>query len=355
MALGFFRKWQKSIIVIMVVLMMSFLVGGAGMKILCAPGSRDYPRGKTKYGSVSQGDASRADNDMRNLAMFLRLDRRSMEFIQLRGNNEDAPVAYALLLQEARAAGREVGEAEVDAYLESIGLKVGQAEYRKLIGRVDRRKSGTTEPALRGALARWLMVLRSYQAYQVSSPPSEARLRKLFRDLNEKLTLRIVKVPADKYAADVLAPTGQQITQHFGNYRAARPDVYRRADSFGFGYAQPARVAVAYMLVNNDVIARVTRPGDRAVRDYFREHSGEFTKDVPVTTQPSTPPGATTQPEVETRKVPMDIDEAWDQVVDKLSGWASESRTEEFIQLVQTNVEAQLGPASADAELYRKV
>ncbi len=44
--------------------------------------------------------------------MFLRLDMRSMEFNQLRGNGEDARVAYALLVQEAQAAGREVGEAE---------------------------------------------------------------------------------------------------------------------------------------------------------------------------------------------------------------------------------------------------
>ena len=357
MALGFFRKWQKMIIVIMVVLMLSFLVGGTGMQILCSPRSRDFARGQSKYGEVMQGDASRAETDIRDLSVFLRLDMRSAEFMQLH-QNADASVAYALLVQEARAGGHQVGEAEVDAYLAGLGLEPGQAEYRKLLGRIGKRKSGTTEPAFRAALARWLMVLRSFQAYHVASPPSEIRLRKQFRDLNEKLTLRILKVPAEKYAANVLAPTPQQIAKHFNQYAAARPGVYPKADSFGFGYAQPARVAVAYLLVNNDVIARVTRPGDRVVRDYFRENPGEFTKEVPVTTQPGAPttvPGATTQPKVKTRTVPMDIDEAWDQVVQKLSSRAAESRIEEFIQLVQANVEAQLGPASADAELYKKV
>ena len=359
MALGFFRKWQKMIIVIMVVLMLSFLVGGTGLRILCAPGSRDYARGESKHGEVMQGDVYRADKDIKDLSMFLLLDRRNVtEFIQLRQNGEDASLAYALLLQEARAAGHEVSEAEVDSYLKRIGLEVGQAEYRQLLGRIDKRKSGTTEPALRAALGRWLMVLRSYQAYQVASPPSEIRLRKRFRDINEKLALRILKVPADKYVADVLAPTPQQITQQFNKYRAASPGVYPKADSFGFGYAQPARVAVSYLLVNNDVIARVTRPGDRAVRDHFRKNSRDFTKEVPVTTQPGTPttgPGATTQPKVETRTVPMDIDEAWDQVVDTLSGQAAESRIEEFIQLVQASVDDKLGRVPADAELYKKV
>ena len=356
--LGFFRKWQKAIIVIMVVLMVSFLVGGTGMRILCAPVSRDFARGESKYGEVTQGHASRADADMRDLSMFLQLHLRSIEFAQLRRNEADAPMAYALLLQEAGAAGYEVGEAEVDAYLSGIGLKPGQAEYRKLLGRINKRKSGTTEPRLRATLGRWLMVLRSYQAYKVDSPPSEIRLRKLFRDLNEKLTLRILKVPAEKYVDGILSPTPQQIKKQFNQYASARPGVYPKGESFGFGYAQPARVSVSYLLVNNDVIARVTRPADRDVREYFRKNSAEFTKEVPVTTQPGAPttaPGAATQPKVETRTVQMDIDEAWDQVVDRLSSRAAESSIEEFIQLVQANVEAQLGPASADVELYKKV
>jgi len=362
MALGFFRKWQKAIIVIMVVLMLSFLVGGTGMRILCAPGSRDFARGESKYGKLMQyGDVSRADADMRDLSAFLQLHLRSIEFTQLRRNDTDAPVAYALLLQEARAAGHEVGEGEIDSYLASIGLEPGKAAYRKLLGRISKRKSGTTEPRLRAALGRWLAVLRSYQAYRVTSPPSEIRLRGLFRNLNEKLTLRILKVPAEKFAPNVLAPTPQQIKKQFNSYRTARPGVYPKADSFGFGYAQPARVSVSYLLVNNDVIARVTRPADGDVRKYFRANFRDFTKEVPVTTQPAAPttaPGATTRPKVETRTVPMginDIDEAWDQVVDRLSGWAAESRIEKFIELVQANVEAQLGPASADAELYKKV
>jgi len=354
MALGFFRKWQKSIIVIMVALMLIFLVGGTGMKVLCSQSGRDYPRGKTKFGEISQGDAQRAEGDMQDLSRFLQLDQRSFEFIQLRQNQADAPVAYALLLQEAVEAGREVGSDEIDAYLKDIGLEVGQTAYRKLLARVDRRKSGTTEPLLREALGRWLMVLRSYQAYKVTSPPSEIQLRKRFRDLNEKLMFRVVKVSADEYAKSVPEPTDLQINKHFQQYRSSRPGVYAKDDSFGFGYAQPARAAVAYMLVNSDVIARVTRPKDKEVREYFRNNSTEFTKEVPIT-PPTTLPGATTQPDVPMRKVQMDIDEAWDQVVERLSGRAAESRTEEFIQQIQANIDAQLGPASADADLYKKV
>jgi hypothetical protein len=360
MALGFFRKWQKMIIVIMVVLMLSFLVGSTGMRILCAPGSHDFARGESKYGKLMQrGQIDWAEQDLRNLATFLQLHGRSAEFMQLNRNGNDyASVAYALLLQEARSAGHEASEADVEDYLASIGLQVDGAEYGQLLTRINTRKSGTTEPAIRAALGRWVMVLRSYQAYQVSTPPSETYLRKLFRDLSEKLTLRILEVPAGKYKSLVAAPTAEQIKKQFDSYRALRPGVYPRGDSFGFGYAQPARVSVAYLLVNSDVIARVTRPDDRTVRDYFRENAATFTKEVPVTTQPVTPttgPGATTQPKIRTRSVQMTLDEAWEQIVDRIAGQAAEAKTEEFLQLIQTNVEAQMGRVASDPDLYKKV
>jgi hypothetical protein len=319
MALGLFRKWQKGIIISLVALMLIGFVGATGMKLLCTPGSNDYPRGESKYGKLMvRGNVVRADQDMRDLQVFLRLDNYSMEFVQLRGNAENAPAAYALLLQEAVAAGGEVGDAEIDAYLARIGLDVDKAAYRKLLGRVDKRSSGTTEPALRATLGRWLMVLRSYQAYKVASPPSEPSLRKLFRDLNEKLTLRIATVSADKYVDDVLAPAPEKIAQQFKEYKAVRPGSYTKEDSFGFGYAQPTRVAVEYMLINNDIIARVTRPENKDVRKYYKENSGEFTKEVPVNAPTTTT--ATSQP-AETKTVPTEnVDEAWEQVVAKLSG-----------------------------------
>ncbi|MDP6046460.1 MAG: hypothetical protein QGG25_12695 [Phycisphaerae bacterium] len=356
MALGFFRRWQKGIIITMVALMLVGLVGGTALRYFSRyTGRGDFKRGESRFGDVTHGAIGLAEADLRDLATFLQLDRRSNEFARISGNAEDSSMAYALLLQEAAAAGHDVGQAEIDSYLKDIGLEVGQAEYRKVISRVDRRKSGTTEPKLRTSLARWLMVLRSFRAYQVASPPSETALKKLFRDLNEKLTLRILKIPAEKYAADVLAPVDSQIKQQFAKYRTARPNVYPTAESFGFGYAQPARVAVEYMVIDSGVIARISRPADRAVRDYFRSNSAEFTKDVPVVPQPAPLPGATTKPAVVTKKVPMEIDEAWGQVVDRLMGWAAESKTEDFVQFVQTKVDARLDKVSADAELHQNI
>ena len=356
MALGFFRRWQKGIIIVLVALMLIGLVGGTALTYLTRyTGGGDFARGESKLGPLHHSAVVQAENDLRNLAVFLRLDVRSREFMELDANSDEGAVAYALLVQEAAADGHEISQAEVDSYLKSIGLDVEQAEYRKIVNRVDRRKSGTTEPKLRAALARWLTVLRSFRAYQVTAPPSETVLKRRFRDLNEKVTLRIAKVPAEKFVSDILEPVESQISKQFNQYRTARPETYPTAESFGFGYAQPTRAAVEYMLINAGVIARVSRPSDKKVREHFRENAADFTKEVPIENQPATQPGATTKPDVVTKTVPMDMDEAWSQVVDRLSGWAAESKTEEFLTLVESLVDAQLGPASADAELYEHV
>ena len=355
MALGFFRKWQKSIIVIMVALMLSFLVGGTGMRVLCSRGGGDPAIGTSKYGDVLyNANAVQAEKDIQDLAFYLQLDRQNVpEFAKIRQGG-DPRLAYALLLQEASAAGYTVSRAEIDEYLKTLGYEVDSASYRKLRGRINRRGSGTTEPALRAALGRWLMVLRSYQAHKISSPPSETALRKLFRDISETLTIRIAKLPVDNYTAGVIDPTPIEITNHFGKYNKVGAGTYPTGDSFGFGYAQPKRVAVAYMVINRNVIARVTKPSDRTVRSYHRKNAEKYTKEVPVggkTKTSTTGPAAETQPKIATETVQMTLGEAWGRIVEELSGQAADSKTEDFLSFVQSSAEAEAG----SADLYKKV
>jgi len=352
----------------MVALMVSFLVGMQGFQMVCGPGQRDSPYGDSKYGKITYRDVATAQSDMDVLSRFLRLDLRSIEFDQLRRNDQKAPLAYAMLLQESRAVGGNVTDGEIDEYLATIGLGVDSASYRSVLSRVNRQDSGATSISLRATLGRWVRVLRRYRAGQVTSPPSDAELRKLFRDLNETLTFRVLEVPAKKFTASVREPTEQEVLQHFNLYRRTRAGSYGRtaeapqgsAESFGIGYYQPVRASVAYLVIHRGVIARVVRPGDRAVRKYFRKNPGEFTREVPknpAASQPATAPTTqpTTRPDVEMKTVPMNVDEAWDQIVAKLSDRAAEARIEEFLQQVQTTVDAKLDAGSADIKIYQKV
>jgi len=365
MALGFFRRQQKMIVIIMVALMVSFLVGMQGFQLMCGSGGRDTTAGDSRYGEISYGDIVRAQSDLDALGRYLRLAARSIEFDQVGRNNQDASLAYALLLQEARATGGGVTDTEINEYLATLGLPVNSAGYRSLMAQLNRADSRATEGSLRAALGRWLGVLRRYRACQVASPPSDIELRKLFRDLNETLTFRVLEVPAEKFTGSVREPTEQEIAQHFNSYRTTRQGTYGQtqkrqrgsAESFGIGYYQPARAAVAYLLIDHGVISRFARPTDRQVRNYYNANRAKLTKEVPVkppTTQPATGPAAETQPDAETRTVQMDLDEDWDLLVERLSGPVAEEKTQFFVQYV-LDIRDKLDTAGTDAKIYQKV
>ena len=350
MALGFFRKRQKMIIIIMVLLMVSFLIGMQGFQMLFSRKSRgDVTVGASRYGEITLGDLDRADSDLRILGNYVELGARSIEYIDLQWRNGDrSSLAYALLLQQADEADATVTEDQIDAYLRDVGIS--EADYNSRVSRLRANRNAPTEKALRGAIARWLRVLRGYRAAQVATPPSEPQLRRLFRDLNEKIELQVLEIPAGRFSKDSAEPTAKEIDEQFKKYRNANPGQYSSADSFGFGYRQPDRAAVSYLLVDREAIERVARPDPRAVRQYWREHKGELTKRVPLSrpasapaSQPGTRPstGPASRPEVETIEVPITtLDEAWDQIVAKLSRTAADEKMETFMQQVQAWVRA---------------
>ena len=363
MALGFFRKRQKMIIIIMVLLMVSFLIGMQGFQVLFPRKSRgDVDVGASRYGEIALGDLDRADSDLRILGNYVELGARSIEYIDLQWRNGDrSSLAYALLLQQAGEADATVTEDQIDAYLRDVGIS--EADYNSRVSRLRASRDAPTEKALRGAIARWLGVLRGYRAAQVATPPSEPQLRRLFRDLNEKIELRVLEIPAGRFSKDSAEPTAKEIEEQFQKYRNANPGQYPSADSFGFGYRQPDRAAVSYLLVDREAIERVARPDPRAVRQYWREHKGEFTKRVPLSrpasapaSQPGTRPatGPASRPEVETIEVPITtLKEAWDQIVAKLSRTAADDKMETFMQQVQAWVGAAEG--RGDPEVYKTV
>ena len=128
MALGFFRRRQKMVIIIMVVLMVSFLIGVQGFNMFCRRRGGGVI-GATPLGEIKSQQRVRAGYDLEMLRQFLRFGEvRSLqsirptevEFVQLLGNGRNADLAFVLLQQEARHAGLEVSNEELDAFLAQL-------------------------------------------------------------------------------------------------------------------------------------------------------------------------------------------------------------------------------------------
>jgi len=344
MALGFFRRRQKMVIIIMVALMVSFLVGSYGFNMLFSTDPMKDQIGRTRAGEVLRRDWYSAQADLEVLGSIglgnpYRYPPWPTEtaYLQLtRGNGDRAGDAYMLLLAEAKAAGILVSEADVDAFFAEIGC-FGNS-YKELMSELRSRRRWT-EKTVRYVVRNWLLINKGFAESNVNCPPSETEVRLTYRDVTEQIDLRVMRLKAEDYLEDVPDPNQASIDGHFNRYRTCFPGRTRKVDDMGFGYRQPGRASVQYLLVRGEVLERITEPAFDLVIDYYNRNKGEFVKKVPVGPPATKAAGAASQPASRpTRDVQMTFAEAKEQIVEKLRSEAVQARMDEVVSLVENKV-----------------
>ena len=229
MAFKFFRRRQKMVIVIMALLMISFLVGVQGFQMLTRKNPRKREVGTTLFGSLRAGEIWTGTTDIELLSRNVRLGSpqrmiqqlwpTDLEFLTIESRNERPGVAYALLLQEARDNGVLVTEADIDSFFEQVGRPVDSDAYRAMISDL---KAGSQMAAkhLRSAVARWLTINKAYMAAAaINVPPSEAELRRLYRDLNEQIDLHVASIPAERFVDEIPQPAQADVQTQFDDFK----------------------------------------------------------------------------------------------------------------------------------------
>ncbi len=373
MALSFFRKRQKMVVIIMAVLMVSFLIGFKGLEMLFRTKREVQIIGRVADEiEITQPELSFAASTMTQLDSGawiglgnprrwpmgdISMAEMDMEFIVLRdinlrdinGSDRNKALAWKLLSIEADQAGIEVSQSEVDAFFSAIGLTGEQ--YSNRIAEL-RESKGLTESRFRGLAAAWLRVHKSFVQSRPATPPSRVELRRLYRDLNEKIQVRVLRISARDFVDNAAKFTDPQIAEHFGRYKAAPADQYPTTDSFGFGYLQPHRLAIKYIVIDRETIARVMSPDESQIVSYYESNRSQFTKQVEIpkpapttaTAPSSTTKEATDEPKedveepVEYETVQMTPAEAEPQIREVLIAELSRSNTEK----TASNVEGML-------------
>ncbi len=353
MAFAFFRRHQRVVIIVMAVLMVSFLIGFQGFQAIFSHDPGDEVVGRTKYGEITARDLAAAGSELQMLASVVGLGNpRRMyfnpwptdaAFLRLMDNEDSAAVAYAALRRQAERNDVVVTEADVEAFLEGIGLTGAAYEGRMSELRQQRE---ITEEQFRSVIANWLAVHRTFERSNVAAPPSPQEVRRVFRDLTAEINLRLLTVKAEdflKFVEDVDAED-EQVRMHFEEYKDRLPGEFEGPDSFGFGYRQPDKVELQYLQIRREPIARVARPGEREALRYYLDHKDEFVETVAVETQPATAPAASDEdvitPRVrETREVQLSFAEARPQIVEKLSAQAVARRMEQLLRDAQQAIE----------------
>lgn len=328
MALAFFRRRQKMVLIIMAILMVSFLIGFQGFEAVLHrnPGSRVI--GKTSSGKITENDLRAAENDLRLLSYVNYTDLG----FQLVRNSEQPVLVYVLLLREAQGAHVRVGQQDVSAFFVSKGL-VGAELQSFVAGLKSVLGQGVTAQDLREAVERWLKVNRLAAEAVSAAPVSRPEIETLYRDLNEKIKLDLVTIRAEDFLDQVGEPNAEAMQAQFAEFRTVAPGQYTESNPFGFGYLQPNRARILYLLVRQEAVRRAIKPRDETARDYYRRHAAELVRKVPVEPDAASFGGATqtASKPVEYREVPLSFAEAKAQIIEKLTEEAAQAKTEEIM------------------------
>jgi hypothetical protein len=214
----------------------------------------------------------------------------------IRGKDEhDAPVAYAVLLEQARKDGFGVVAPEIEREIQD--MKANGLDYDGLAARL-RQNQELPEKQLRGVLGRWLIVFKAFEANQTIIPPSREELTRLFQDVAEKINLRAVKISAEAFVGEVKDPTDEEIQKQFEAYRNLPAGRFTGLKNFSFGYLEPAKVELAYLFIRQSAIEQASTPDDQNVTDYINANKDELAQAVAeaagAASQPTSAPAPTT-------------------------------------------------------------
>ncbi len=365
MAFAFFRRRQKMVVVIMAALMVSFLVGMQGFKMITDwLGQGDSDFATTRVGTITHNDRRTANTDVQLIspyALYYVRDVNSilsnpfpgeMEFLTLKATSDDPALLYALLLKEAQASDIVVTDADVENHYKLVGWPIGSEQHENLITQMQTNvRLGSSR--LHSAVKRWLKVHKSYMANMSNTPPSEPEILKTYRDLSEKIDLRIVELPAEDFVDDVAEPGDAEIAEYFKKYKAIAQGTVTGPEDFGFGYSQPDRSRVQYLLLKGDVMLRVTRPSGDQLRKYFIANRAEFFSMVPI--EPAADDQPTTAPAtIEYKKVPKSFAQAKSEIIIKLQGKAIDDKVKDVFARARALMEG-FKPDDALASPYEWV
>jgi hypothetical protein len=332
MALGFFRRHQKMVIIVMVLLMGSFLIGPTAMRWVLGPsGPGEFGLGSVKVPvmrNLSSEDRNQADRDLAifkavsNVAgpamqqwyvgqkpwpLYFRNYFRTMQMIGA-VNGEGSATAgnslfsYMLLVAEAQGRDLEVSDPEVNAVLAGLDV-TGQGAEGVVSAIASHMQIPVSGEDIVGAIRRGLLISKCAELGVPLHPGSLADAREFYIEGGEivapngrrvpfggreKIRLEVVEVPASRFQSEVesLEPQPQQIEEYFEAHRNLEPDLYPNSDSMGVGYRTPRKMEISWLLVDRKIVERASVPDPNSISAWITQNEETLFKEVPVEQAP---------------------------------------------------------------------
>lgn len=283
MSLRFFRKRRKLILILMVVLMVSFLVSIQGLSSLLANKASNEVIGTSDVGKVTLGQLQEGKAELDVISRlagsgaFNMIPSQAYAYYALQQNKADRQtMAYVLLVKAAKEQGIDVTSSDVDNAIASY--KEAKFPFDQFMDQLVVFNSFTRSD-VRNIIANWLMVVKAYQANNASYPPSREELEHLYVDINSKMQVKAIKIPASEFLSKIPAPSQEKIKAQFDKLKNRPAGDFVNVNEFRFGYLVPAKLNVAWLMADYNAFARAEQPTSEQVEDYYKTNIEMFAKD----------------------------------------------------------------------------
>lgn len=191
-------------------------------------------------------------------------------------------VYWVLLKKETERTGIRISPGNVGAQLgASIPQLMPGATYSQLVGAIVQRY-GIPEEKMLDTYAKLLAVLDYSRMVCSTEDVTGLQLKQMTVWDGETFDFEFVEFSPDIFAEEQPAPTEQEIAGHFNMYKEYFVGDVCEENPWGLGYTLPAQVRLEYMVVRLDDVSKiVTPPTPEETEEYYQRHIAELTKQVP--------------------------------------------------------------------------
>ncbi|MBN2593154.1 MAG: hypothetical protein JXA81_06585 [Sedimentisphaerales bacterium] len=194
------------------------------------------------------------------------------------------PGIYWLLLQnEAQNAGIRISNEQVGELLGRVIPQLFEGQtYRQLIGAIITRQR-IPEQQILTTLSKLLAVLQ-YSSIVCSNEDLTIRqIMQMARNEEERISVEFVKFDSAVFAEQAEAPAEDKIVEQFEKYKAIAPGTVSDENLYGFGYKLPDRVQLEYIACRLDEVRTIVkRPTQDEMGNYYSRNKLQlYTEQVP--------------------------------------------------------------------------
>ena len=191
-------------------------------------------------------------------------------------------VYWLLLKREAKQVGIRFSNEDAGRQLGVVipSLFDGTT-YSQLVGWVVNQR-GIAEEEILGAFSELLAVLAYARIVCSSENVTTPQMMQAVSWEGETIDVNLVRFDSAVFADDQAEPTQRELTEHFEKFKRYFAGEVSEENPYGFGYKQRDGVQLEYIVVMlDDVAATVSPPTQRETEEYYQRYAERFTEQLP--------------------------------------------------------------------------